>query len=76
MIFLIENKTRKIVPLLYEEGVDIPRTLKIYTLLRYNPGTASLFNFWSKLANSIQSVNMPTDIPTSSTPLYKNDVKR
>ncbi|XP_065367511.1 myeloid differentiation primary response protein MyD88 [Calliphora vicina] len=73
----IQHKTRKIVPLLYEESVDIPRTLKIYTLLRYNSGTSSLFNFWSKLANSIQNVTITTaDITTLSTPFYKNDTNR
>ncbi|KAM7341595.1 myeloid differentiation primary response protein MyD88-like isoform 1-T5 [Cochliomyia hominivorax] len=69
----IQHKTRKIVPLLYDESVDIPRTLKIYTLLRYNSGTASLFNFWSKLANSIQSINMTTDMSTLSTATYNNN---
>ncbi|KNC27624.1 hypothetical protein FF38_05343 [Lucilia cuprina] len=74
----IQHKTRKIVPLLYDESVDIPRTLKIYTLLRYNSGTSSLFNFWSKIStanihtsNKIDSqlINLPsppTEIPSIS----------
>ncbi|XP_037809664.1 myeloid differentiation primary response protein MyD88 [Lucilia sericata] len=72
----IQHKTRKIVPLLYDESVDIPRTLKIYTLLRYNSGTSSLFNFWSKLANSIQNVNITADISTLSKSSCKNETNR
>ncbi|XP_037954264.1 myeloid differentiation primary response protein MyD88-like [Teleopsis dalmanni] len=61
----IQNKTRKIIPLLYDDKVVIPRTLKIYTHLRYNGNTNGLFNFWSKLASSIRNVQMPTNATSS-----------
>lgn len=70
----IQHKTRKIIPLLYEETVVIPRTLKIYTHLRYHSGTASLFNFWSKLAHSIRNVSMSAEDAISIPPTYRNDI--
>lgn len=59
----IQNKTRKIIPLLYEEALQIPRTLKIYTHLKYNANVTTLYNFWAKLAASIRNVNMITELP-------------
>ncbi|XP_036330515.1 myeloid differentiation primary response protein MyD88 [Rhagoletis pomonella] len=50
----IQNNTRKIIPLIYEDSVIIPRALKIYTHLKYNPVPTTLFDFWARLGDSIR----------------------
>ncbi|XP_017867513.1 PREDICTED: myeloid differentiation primary response protein MyD88 [Drosophila arizonae] len=52
----IENNTRKIIPILYKHNMTIPQTLAIYTHVNYTE-TSSLFNFWDKLARSLQDVD-------------------
>ncbi|KAL9930020.1 myeloid differentiation primary response protein MyD88 [Glossina fuscipes fuscipes] len=52
----IQNKSRKIIPLIYEDGVVTP-LLKVYTHMRYGV-TNSLFDFWSSLATSIRNVDL------------------
>ncbi|XP_075167046.1 uncharacterized protein LOC142239163 [Haematobia irritans] len=54
----LEQKTRKIIPLLYESSIEIPRTLNIYTHLRYNASSMGFCDYWTKLANSIRNVNI------------------
>uniref|UniRef100_A0A1B0FPG1 TIR domain-containing protein n=1 Tax=Glossina morsitans morsitans TaxID=37546 RepID=A0A1B0FPG1_GLOMM len=54
----IQNKSRKIIPLIYEDGVVTP-LLKVYTHMRYGV-TNSLFDFWSSLATSIRNVDLPS----------------
>ncbi|XP_061390804.1 myeloid differentiation primary response protein MyD88 [Musca vetustissima] len=68
----IEHKTRKIIPLLYE-NIDIPRTLNIYTHLRYSTTSIGFCDYWTKLANSIRNVNMTAENATNSTD-YRKDV--
>ncbi|XP_067632620.1 uncharacterized protein Myd88 [Eurosta solidaginis] len=57
----IQNNTRKIIPLIYEESVIIPSTLRIYTHLKYNPETTTLYDFWARLSDSIRRVYNPAD---------------
>lgn len=52
----IENNSRKIIPILYKHNMTIPQTLAIYTHVNYSD-TSSLFNFWDKLARSLQDVD-------------------
>lgn len=65
---VLEKKTRKIIPLLYEDDVVIPRALKIYTHLRYTEQTNALYNFWSRLIASIRipATNIQTKRQTST----------
>ncbi|ALC41722.1 Myd88 [Drosophila busckii] len=52
----IENRSRKIIPILYNPNMVIPQTLAIYTHIKYT-ANSSLFNFWDKLARSLQDVD-------------------
>lgn len=54
--YILENNTRKIIPILYKHNMTIPQTLAIYTHVNYSE-TSSLFNFWDKLARSLQDVD-------------------
>ncbi|XP_058983107.1 myeloid differentiation primary response protein MyD88 isoform X2 [Musca domestica] len=67
----IEHKTRKIIPLLYE-NIDIPRTLNIYTHLRYSTTSLGFCDYWAKLANSIRTVNMVVENSTNATAFKKD----
>ncbi|XP_073848777.1 myeloid differentiation primary response protein MyD88 isoform X2 [Musca autumnalis] len=67
----IEQRTRRIIPLLYE-NIEIPRTLNIYTHLRYS--TSGFCDYWAKLANSIRNVNMVSE-NTVKTPVSRKDVE-
>uniref|UniRef100_A0A1A9UXI7 TIR domain-containing protein n=1 Tax=Glossina austeni TaxID=7395 RepID=A0A1A9UXI7_GLOAU len=64
----IQNKSRKIIPLIYEDGVVTP-LLKVYTHMRYGV-TNSLFDFWSSLATSIRNVDLPSGGISSSVATY------
>ncbi|XP_064541452.1 myeloid differentiation primary response protein MyD88 [Drosophila montana] len=64
----IENNTRKIIPILYKHNMIIPQTLAIYTHVNYTD-TSSLFNFWDKLARSLQDVDTAS-IYSASQQLY------
>ncbi|XP_018793715.1 PREDICTED: myeloid differentiation primary response protein MyD88 [Bactrocera latifrons] len=57
----IQNNTRKIIPLIYEDSVIIPRALKIYTHLKYTPVPTTLFDFWARLGDSIRRSYNATD---------------
>uniref|UniRef100_W8C275 Myeloid differentiation primary response protein MyD88 n=1 Tax=Ceratitis capitata TaxID=7213 RepID=W8C275_CERCA len=57
----IQNNTRKIIPLIYEDSVIIPPALKIYTHLKYSPVPTTLFDFWARLGDSIRRAYNATD---------------
>uniref|UniRef100_A0A1A9WXK1 TIR domain-containing protein n=1 Tax=Glossina brevipalpis TaxID=37001 RepID=A0A1A9WXK1_9MUSC len=67
-VLQMQNKGRKIIPLLYEDGVDTP-LLKVYTHMRYGVSN-SLFDFWPSLATSIRNVDLLSDEIPSATKCF------
>ncbi|KAH8415861.1 hypothetical protein KR222_002284, partial [Zaprionus bogoriensis] len=61
-----ENHMRKIIPILFE-NIQIPKTLAVYTHVSYVQHS-SLFNFWDRLARSLQ------DVDVSSASIYSAPV--
>ncbi|EDW01636.1 GH21551 [Drosophila grimshawi] len=60
----IENNSRKIIPILYKQNMVIPQTLAIYTHVNYE-ASSTLYNFWDKLARSLQDVDTSSIYCTS-----------
>lgn len=48
----IKQEIRKVIPLMYEDQVEIPANLAMFSRMRYNPQRSDLY--WSKVADSIQ----------------------
>ncbi|TMW47270.1 hypothetical protein DOY81_007651 [Sarcophaga bullata] len=61
----LQNKAGNIIPVLYENSVNIPNTLEIYNHLRC---TENLIDFWLKLANAMRNVNTTTGTTNTTSP--------
>ncbi|KAM7360453.1 myeloid differentiation primary response protein MyD88-like [Cochliomyia hominivorax] len=60
----IKQEIRKVIPLMYEEQVELPANLAMFSCMRYNPQRSEFY--WSKLANSMQLLQFGQGISTYS----------
>ncbi|XP_046804333.1 myeloid differentiation primary response protein MyD88-like [Lucilia cuprina] len=68
----IKHEIRKVIPLMYEENVEVPANLAMFSRMRYNPNRTDLY--WSKLADSMQLMHLCEGVTTFSATFQKSIV--
>lgn len=70
----IKQEIRKVIPLLYEDQVDIPANLAMFSRMHYKPKRTDLF--WSKLADSMQLIQLSEGVTTFSATFQRSLVTK
>ncbi|XP_037807833.1 myeloid differentiation primary response protein MyD88-like [Lucilia sericata] len=68
----IKHEIRKVIPLMYEENVEVPANLAMFSRMRYNPNRTDLY--WSKLADSMQLMQLNEGVATFSATFQRSIV--
>ena len=67
----IKHEIRKVIPLLYEDNIEIPANLAMFSRMRYNPHRTDLY--WSKIADSMRIMRLNERV-TAFTPTFQSAI--
>ncbi|XP_065354338.1 myeloid differentiation primary response protein MyD88-like [Calliphora vicina] len=68
----IKQEIRKVIPLLYEDQVEVPANLAMFSRMRYNANRTDLY--WSKLADSMRLLQLNEGVATFSATFQRSIV--
>ena len=67
----IKHEIRKVIPLMYEDNIEIPANLAMFSRMRYNPHRTDLY--WSKIADSMRVMQLNERV-TAFTPTFQSAI--